>query len=73
MCCIRSGVEEKGNSLQQAGIPSLGLLCVLKLMARDEFWKQMVRKFLRSLLEAYIVRVRIGESWGISLKMASSH
>lgn len=38
---------------------SLGLLIVLQLVARDEFWKQIVNKFPRSLLEERIARVRI--------------
>ena len=38
---------------------SLGLLSVLKLAVRDEFWKQVVNKFPHSLPEKYIARVRI--------------
>lgn len=31
-------------------------------MARDEFWKQMVNKFPRSLLEGKIATMRVGVS-----------
>lgn len=51
--------EGKREVLPASRNSGLGLLRVLKIVVRDEFWKRMVNKFAHSLLEEYIARVRI--------------